>query len=78
MHLPTDSIALTADELIPRDRLVVTYCWGPGCNGATRGALAFASLGYQVKEMLGGYEYWYAKASPSITSRGRSRPLSIR
>jgi hypothetical protein len=32
--------------------------WGPGCNGATRGALAFARLGYQVKEMIGGYEYW--------------------
>ena len=37
---------------------VVTYCWGPGCNGATRAALALAQLGYQVKEMLGGFEYW--------------------
>ena len=37
---------------------VVTYCWGPGCNGATRAALALAELGYQVKEMLGGFEYW--------------------
>ncbi|MFE5999867.1 rhodanese-like domain-containing protein [Streptomyces sp. NPDC056454] len=35
-----------------------TASWGPGCNGATRAALALAQLGYQVKEMLGGFEYW--------------------
>jgi len=37
---------------------VVTYCWGPGCNGATRAALALSLQGYAVKEMLGGVEYW--------------------
>jgi rhodanese-related sulfurtransferase len=43
---------------VPAGTTVVTYCWGPGCNGATRAALAFARLGYPVKEMIGGYEYW--------------------
>jgi hypothetical protein len=27
-------------------------------GGATRAALALAELGFQVKEMLGGFEYW--------------------
>ena len=45
-------------QLIPPGTLVVTYCWGPACNGATRAALAFARLGYPVKEMIGGFEYW--------------------
>jgi rhodanese-related sulfurtransferase len=58
VHLPTALIAERAPALIPRDSVVVTYCWGPGCNGATRAALAFARLGYRVKEMIGGYEYW--------------------
>jgi rhodanese-related sulfurtransferase len=58
VHLPTDQIAARAPDLIRADAMVVTYCWGPGCNGATRAALAFARLGYQVKEMIGGYEYW--------------------
>ncbi len=58
VHLPTAEIARRAAEVVPAGSVVVTYCWGPGCNGATRAALAFARLGYQVKEMLGGYEYW--------------------
>ena len=58
LHLPTVDIARRAQALIPLDTPVVTYCGGPGCNGATKAALAFARLGYQVKEMLGGYEYW--------------------
>ncbi len=36
----------------------MTYCWGPGCNGATRAALALSRLGFAVREMLGGIEYW--------------------
>ncbi|HEY5834275.1 rhodanese-like domain-containing protein [Streptomyces sp.] len=58
VHCPTDDIADRAGELFDPEKLVVTYCWGPGCNGAVRAAHAFASLGYRVKEMLGGYEYW--------------------
>jgi rhodanese-related sulfurtransferase len=58
LHIPTAHIANLAPQLIDPAQIVVTYCWGPGCNGATRAALAFARLGYQVKEMLGGFEYW--------------------
>ncbi|MEU6373706.1 rhodanese-like domain-containing protein [Streptomyces sp. NPDC046909] len=58
VHLPTDQIAERAAEVVPAGSVVVTYCWGPGCNGATRAAYAFAELGYRVKEMLGGFEYW--------------------
>src|SRR5437879_7365139 len=58
VHLPTAEIADRAASLIPAGTVVVTYCWGPGCNGATRAALAFARLGYPVQEMIGGIEYW--------------------
>ncbi|WP_326557759.1 rhodanese-like domain-containing protein [Micromonospora sp. NBC_01796] len=58
VHLPRAEIARRAPDVIPPGTAVVTYCWGPGCNGATRAALEFARLGYPVKEMLGGYEYW--------------------
>ena len=57
-HLPTREIAQRALAEIPIGTPVVTYCWGPGCNGATRAAHEFALLGYPVKEMLGGFEYW--------------------
>lgn len=58
VHLPTALIPEQAEQLLDRSVPVVTYCWGPGCNGATRAALALAELGFQVKEMLGGFEYW--------------------
>jgi rhodanese-related sulfurtransferase len=70
VHLPTGQIPHRAPDLIPRDALVITYCWGPGCNGATRAALAFARLGYQVKEMIGGYEYWVREGLPVQTLTG--------
>ncbi|MBD0743953.1 rhodanese-like domain-containing protein [Streptomyces sp. CBMA152] len=58
VHLPTALIAEQAEQILDKSVPVVTYCWGPGCNGATRAALALAELGFQVKEMLGGFEYW--------------------
>jgi rhodanese-related sulfurtransferase len=73
IHLPTGEIAEHAVALIPAGSAVVTYCWGPGCNGATRAALAFAALGYPVKEMIGGYEYWVREGYPIQTRDGVSR-----
>jgi rhodanese-related sulfurtransferase len=45
-------------EVLRPDQLVITYCWGPACNAATKAAAALAARGYRVKEMLGGFEYW--------------------
>jgi rhodanese-related sulfurtransferase len=63
------------DDRVRRDETVqvVTYCWGPGCNGATRAALEFARLGYRVKEMIGGFEYWVREGLPVRTAGGLVR-----
>jgi rhodanese-related sulfurtransferase len=73
LHLPTADIPARALHLVDRATPVVTYCWGPGCNGATRAALAFAQLGYEVKEMLGGIEYWIREGFPLDTAAGTVR-----
>jgi rhodanese-related sulfurtransferase len=70
VHLPHREIAARAAALVPAGSQVVAYCWGPGCNAATRGALAFARLGYAVKEMIGGYEYWVREGFPVLTPHG--------
>jgi rhodanese-related sulfurtransferase len=70
LHIPTARIAELAPRLVHPSATVVTYCWGPGCNGATRAALAFARLGYAVKEMLGGFEYWVREGFPYETAEG--------
>ncbi|MEV4570031.1 rhodanese-like domain-containing protein [Nonomuraea sp. NPDC049419] len=73
IHLPTRQIAARAAREIPAGAVVVTYCWGPGCNGSTRAALEFARLGYPVKEMIGGYEYWVREGLPVRTRAGDRR-----
>ncbi|MDH2390683.1 rhodanese-like domain-containing protein [Streptomyces sp. HNM0663] len=73
VHLPVDRIAERAGQLLDKAVPVVTYCWGPGCNGATRAALALAELGYQVKEMLGGFEYWVREGFAYETAEGPAR-----
>ncbi|SEG75627.1 Rhodanese-related sulfurtransferase [Thermomonospora echinospora] len=70
VHIPTRDIAARAPDLIGRDVTVVVHCWGPGCNGATKAALEFARLGYAVKEMIGGFEYWAREGLPVQTGSG--------
>ncbi len=41
-----------------KQTLFVTYCAGPHCNGAARGALRLARLGRPVKIMAGGITGW--------------------
>ncbi|GAA2756941.1 rhodanese-like domain-containing protein [Actinopolymorpha rutila] len=76
IHLPTNRISTDGPRIVPADALVVTYCWGPGCNGATRAALEFARLNRRVKEMLGGFEYWVREGLAVETAQGRTvRPV---
>ncbi|MFJ9323842.1 rhodanese-like domain-containing protein [Streptomyces globisporus] len=73
VHLPTALISEQAAALLDPAVPVVTYCWGPGCNGATRAALALAQQGFQVKEMLGGFEYWVREGFAYETWEGGGR-----
>jgi rhodanese-related sulfurtransferase len=72
-HLPTAEIPARAPAELDPATPVVTYCWGPGCDGAARAALALATLGYRVKEMLGGVEYWIREGFAVQTATGRLR-----
>ena len=51
---------MTAERMAeyPKETLFVVYCAGPHCNGANRGAVRLARLGYRVKEMIGGMTGW--------------------
>ena len=73
VHLPGREIAGRAPAELDRAVPVVTYCWGPGCNGATRAALALATLGFRVREMIGGFEYWAREGLPVETDDGVRR-----
>ncbi|MBH0100212.1 sulfurtransferase [Salinibacterium sp. NSLL150] len=70
VHMPTADISTRAGNEIALDMPVVVYCWGPGCNGGTKAALEFARLGYEVREMIGGFEYWAREGYPVADSSG--------
>jgi rhodanese-related sulfurtransferase len=76
VHLPGREIPTLAVTELNRSVPVVTYCWGPGCNGATRAALALAQLGFRVREMIGGFEYWAREGLPVATADGVHRPAA--
>ncbi len=73
VHLPAALVPEQAAGLLDPAVPVVAYCWGPGCNGAARACLALAELGYQVKEMLGGFEYWAREGFAFETWQGTER-----
>ena len=62
---------ITAERLAawPEGTVFVTYCAGPHCNGADRGALRMASLGRPVKIMIGGMTGWADEGLPFATGR---------
>jgi rhodanese-related sulfurtransferase len=51
---------MTAERMAqyPVSTRFVVYCAGPHCNGANKGAIRLARLGFPVKEMIGGIAGW--------------------
>jgi len=70
VHMPTAEIVERAASEIPIGTPVVVYCWGPGCNGATKAALQFSRLGYAVRELIGGFEYWAREGLAVVDDNG--------
>ncbi|WP_091234559.1 rhodanese-like domain-containing protein [Microbacterium sp. 3J1] len=73
VHMHYSEITTRAPVEIPRDAAVVVYCWSPGCNAGAKGALEFARLGYDVREMIGGFEYWVREGYPVEDADGVHR-----
>ena len=75
VHIPGADLASRATAVLPdRDADIVVYCWGPGCNGATKAAHALAELGYsRVRELIGGFEYWVREGFAIQSDQGRTR-----
>jgi rhodanese-related sulfurtransferase len=64
ISLPHRKISTERTRTFPKDLVLVTHCSGPGCNASTKGAARLAGLGFRVKEMLGGIEYWKRDGYP--------------
>jgi rhodanese-related sulfurtransferase len=58
INIPHREMSDATTKNLDRDTTYVTYCDGIGCNASTKGALNMAKLGFKVKELLGGIEWW--------------------
>ena len=58
VNIPHRTMNEASTAQLDRSALVVTYCDGIGCNASTKGALNLARLGFQVKELMGGIDWW--------------------
>jgi len=58
INIPHRTIDSENTKSLRKDIVYVTYCDGIGCNASTKGALKLASLGFNVKELIGGLECW--------------------
>lgn len=75
INLPHRSITAETTSSLSRDVCVVVYCWGPACNAATKAGARLSDLGFQVKEMIGGLEYWRREGYAVEGTLGDEAPL---
>ncbi|WP_034642529.1 rhodanese-like domain-containing protein [Desulfovibrio inopinatus] len=73
-HRTMDAIST---QNLDRNCVYVTYCDGIGCNASTKGALKLARLGFRVKELIGGLDWWkrdgYTTDGTHSTKEGEDR-----
>ena len=58
INIPHRLMSEATTHHLNKSKLYVTYCDGIGCNASTKGALNMAKLGFQVKELMGGLDWW--------------------
>ncbi len=58
INIPHRLMSEETTEELDKSYLYITYCDGIGCNASTKGALKMAQLGFHVKELLGGLDWW--------------------
>jgi rhodanese-related sulfurtransferase len=64
ISLPYRDINVQTMARFSKNEVLVVYCWGPGCNAAAKAGMRLGRLGFRVKEMIGGIEYWRREGYP--------------
>ena len=77
LNIPHREMNLETTKLLDKDALYVIYCDGIGCNGSTRGALNMTKLGFKVKELMGGLEWWKFDGYATEGSSGQTNGSKI-
>ena len=71
VSLPHREISFNSTESLDRSKLYVCYCDGIGCNASTKTALKLLTLGFQVRELIGGLDWWKRDGYATHGSEGQ-------
>jgi len=74
LNIPLRRISSETTVDLPKDKLIVVYCWGHSCNASTKAAFKLSGLGFKVKEMIGGIEAWHKEGAPVEGTLGHDAP----
>ena len=58
LNLPHREISSNTTQNLDRKMLYVCYCDGIGCNASTKTAMKLLTLGFKVRELIGGLDWW--------------------
>lgn len=58
INIPHREMNEVSTRKLSKDVVYICYCDGIGCNASTKGALNMARLGFKVRELTGGIEWW--------------------
>lgn len=72
INIPHREMSEETTKHLDKTVLVVAYCDGIGCNASTKGALNLTKLGFRVKELIGGLDWW--KRDGHATQCGGGQP----
>ncbi|MCY3693582.1 MAG: rhodanese-like domain-containing protein [Chloroflexi bacterium] len=70
ISLPHRTISAATTIALGKSGVLVCYCDGIGCNASTKTALKLLKLGFQVRELIGGLDWWKRDGYPTHGSDG--------
>jgi len=77
INIPYREMTVETTQHLDKNVLYVIYCDGIGCNASTKGALNMARLGFKVKELIGGIEWWKFDGYATEGTKGVQSGLKI-
>ncbi|HEX9153009.1 MAG TPA: rhodanese-like domain-containing protein [Flavobacterium sp.] len=77
INIPHREMTIESTKHLDKEVLYVTYCDGIGCNASTKGALNMTKLGFKVKELIGGIEWWKFDGYATQGTNGNQKGLKF-
>ena len=72
INLPHKEICFYSTEHLDKNKIYVCYCDGIGCNASTKTAAKLLTLGFQVRELIGGLDWWKRDGYATEGENGQS------